>query len=153
MKPRDYCCCAIPLVNAGIYAAIIEQFVLGILAGTLSVATPSSQCMIAHDYLLANIPSCSCWCSNTLVCPVVVCYNMLYRRWYPSPRIFRRIQGEFILFFFFAFDTDYQYCRRALASLSATFSYTWLRLPWPSLSPSFGSFCQLPATRPRSQTA
>ncbi|EIN14212.1 hypothetical protein PUNSTDRAFT_49034 [Punctularia strigosozonata HHB-11173 SS5] len=41
MKPRDYCCCAIPLVNAGVYAAIIEQFVLGILAGTLSVATPS----------------------------------------------------------------------------------------------------------------
>lgn len=41
MKPRDYCCCAIPIVNAGIYATLLEQFTLGIVAGTLSVATPS----------------------------------------------------------------------------------------------------------------
>jgi hypothetical protein len=41
MKPREYCCCAIPIVNAGIYAALIEQFVLGIVAGTLSIAAPS----------------------------------------------------------------------------------------------------------------
>jgi hypothetical protein len=40
MKPRDYCCCAIPVVNVGIYSTLIEQFVLGIVAGTLSVATP-----------------------------------------------------------------------------------------------------------------
>ncbi|TFY83587.1 hypothetical protein EWM64_g416 [Hericium alpestre] len=40
MKPRDHCCCAIPVVNAGIYATLTEQFVLGILVGTLSVATP-----------------------------------------------------------------------------------------------------------------
>ena len=42
MKPRDYCCCAIPVVNVGIYATLTEQFVLGIVAGTLSVATSSS---------------------------------------------------------------------------------------------------------------
>ncbi|THH20644.1 hypothetical protein EW146_g761 [Bondarzewia mesenterica] len=41
MKARDYCCCAIPTVNAGIYSVLTEQFVLGILAGTLAVATPS----------------------------------------------------------------------------------------------------------------
>ncbi|KAL0951082.1 hypothetical protein HGRIS_007820 [Hohenbuehelia grisea] len=41
MKPRDYCCCAIPTINAGIYAALTEQFVLGVVVGVLSVATPS----------------------------------------------------------------------------------------------------------------
>lgn len=40
MKPRDYCCCAIPTVNAGIYLTLLEQFILGFVAGTLSVATP-----------------------------------------------------------------------------------------------------------------
>ena len=44
MKPREYCCCAIPVINFGIYFTLTEQFVLGILAGTLSVATPSSNC-------------------------------------------------------------------------------------------------------------
>lgn len=43
MKPRDYCCCAIPTVNAGIYAILAEQFTLGILAGTLAVATSQSR--------------------------------------------------------------------------------------------------------------
>ncbi|KAF8843993.1 hypothetical protein BDN67DRAFT_1000520 [Paxillus ammoniavirescens] len=41
MKPREYCCCAIPLTNAGIYTTLTEQFVLAIVVGTLSVATPS----------------------------------------------------------------------------------------------------------------
>ncbi|KAI0094744.1 hypothetical protein BDY19DRAFT_914353 [Irpex rosettiformis] len=40
MKPRDYCCCAIPTVNAGIYLTLLEQFTLGIVAGTVAVATP-----------------------------------------------------------------------------------------------------------------
>ncbi|KAI0704954.1 hypothetical protein BC835DRAFT_1315931 [Cytidiella melzeri] len=40
MKPRDYCCCAIPTVNAGIYLTLLEQFTLGVVAGTLSIATP-----------------------------------------------------------------------------------------------------------------
>ncbi|KAF8642414.1 hypothetical protein AX16_009679 [Volvariella volvacea WC 439] len=41
MKPREYCCCAIPLVNAGIYATLIEQLTLAVVVGVLSVATPS----------------------------------------------------------------------------------------------------------------
>ncbi|EJC98806.1 uncharacterized protein FOMMEDRAFT_161644 [Fomitiporia mediterranea MF3/22] len=41
MKPRDYCCCAIPVMNAGIYVAIAEQFVLGLLVAILALATPS----------------------------------------------------------------------------------------------------------------
>lgn len=43
MKPREYCCCAVPLINAGIYAILTEQFVIAIVVGTLSVATPSSK--------------------------------------------------------------------------------------------------------------
>ncbi|KAI0051768.1 hypothetical protein FA95DRAFT_202621 [Auriscalpium vulgare] len=39
MKPRNYCCCAIPVMNAGIYAVLTEQFALGIIVGTLAVAT------------------------------------------------------------------------------------------------------------------
>ncbi|KAJ7487696.1 hypothetical protein B0H11DRAFT_2157101 [Mycena galericulata] len=41
MKPREYCCCAIPVINAGIYFTLTEQFVLGIVVGILSVSTPS----------------------------------------------------------------------------------------------------------------
>ncbi|KAG7099296.1 hypothetical protein E1B28_001154 [Marasmius oreades] len=40
MKPREYCCCAIPVINAGIYATMIEQFLAGILVGILSISTP-----------------------------------------------------------------------------------------------------------------
>ncbi|KAI0034322.1 hypothetical protein K488DRAFT_45884 [Vararia minispora EC-137] len=40
MKPRDYCCCAIPTVKVGIYAVLTEQLVLGIVLGTLAVAAP-----------------------------------------------------------------------------------------------------------------
>ncbi|KAH0838366.1 hypothetical protein J3R83DRAFT_6646 [Lanmaoa asiatica] len=41
MKPREYCCCAIPLINAGIYTTLTEQFIIAFVVGTLSVATPS----------------------------------------------------------------------------------------------------------------
>lgn len=41
VKPRDYCCCAFPLVNFGIYAALLEQFTLGLVVGLLSLTTPS----------------------------------------------------------------------------------------------------------------
>jgi len=41
MKPRNYCCCAIPIVNAGIYATLSEQFLLAVLVAILSLATPS----------------------------------------------------------------------------------------------------------------
>jgi len=40
-KGREYCCCAIPLVNYGIYITLVEQSVLGIVIGALSLATPS----------------------------------------------------------------------------------------------------------------
>ncbi|KAK7442209.1 hypothetical protein VKT23_016179 [Stygiomarasmius scandens] len=41
MKPRDYCCCAIPTVNAGIYLTLTEQTILGLLVGILALAAPS----------------------------------------------------------------------------------------------------------------
>ncbi|KAG6842587.1 hypothetical protein C0991_000113 [Blastosporella zonata] len=41
MKPRDYCCCAIPIVNAGIYTTLITQFTTATVVAVLSVATPS----------------------------------------------------------------------------------------------------------------
>lgn len=43
MKPREYCCCAIPVVYAGIYTALFEQLALGVVAGTLAIGTPSSE--------------------------------------------------------------------------------------------------------------
>lgn len=42
MKPRDYCCCAIPTITTGIYTVLVEQFVLGIVVATLAVAAPAS---------------------------------------------------------------------------------------------------------------
>ncbi|GLB36230.1 hypothetical protein LshimejAT787_0305180 [Lyophyllum shimeji] len=53
MKPREYCCCAIPVVNAGIYATLITQFVTAFIVGILSVATPS--------IVGAATPSYSAW--------------------------------------------------------------------------------------------
>ena len=43
MKPRDYCCCAIPVLNAGIYVTLFEQLVLAILVAILAVSTPASK--------------------------------------------------------------------------------------------------------------
>jgi len=40
MTPHEYCCCAIPIVNFGIYLTIAEQVLLGVLVGTLAVAAP-----------------------------------------------------------------------------------------------------------------
>jgi hypothetical protein len=51
MKPREYCCCAIPLVNIGIYATIAEQAVLAIVVGTLALATPSSLPLSFHAFV------------------------------------------------------------------------------------------------------
>ncbi|KAJ7254018.1 hypothetical protein B0H12DRAFT_1115539 [Mycena haematopus] len=41
MPNRQYCCCAIPVINAGIYFTLTEQFVAGIAVGIISLATPS----------------------------------------------------------------------------------------------------------------
>ncbi|KAL0580371.1 hypothetical protein V5O48_001616 [Marasmius crinis-equi] len=53
MKPREYCCCAIPIINAGIYATLLEQTVAGILIGILSLATP--------HIVGASTPSFAAW--------------------------------------------------------------------------------------------
>ncbi|KAG9094689.1 hypothetical protein FS749_012006 [Ceratobasidium sp. UAMH 11750] len=53
MKLHEYCCCAIPILNVGIYTVIGEQFVLGVVAGTLSIATPF--------IVGASIPSFAPW--------------------------------------------------------------------------------------------
>jgi len=49
----EYCCCAIPLVNTGIYLALITNLVLGITAGVLALATPS--------IVGAAVPSFTAW--------------------------------------------------------------------------------------------
>ncbi|PPQ88615.1 hypothetical protein CVT25_010191 [Psilocybe cyanescens] len=59
-KSREYCCCAIPMVNAGIYATLIEQTVLGIVVGTVSISTPS--------IVGASTPSFAAWIL------AIVCY-------------------------------------------------------------------------------
>ena len=46
---KEYCCCAIPLLNAGIYTTLTEQFVVSVTAGALSLATPPS---------MSPLPSC-----------------------------------------------------------------------------------------------
>jgi hypothetical protein len=71
MKPREYCCCAIPVINSGIYLTLTEQFVLGILAGTLSVATPASNCapILLPSSLLRPL------------CPVVGAATPSFARW------------------------------------------------------------------------
>ena len=70
MKPRDYCCCAIPVVNFGIYVTLTEQFVLGIIAGTLSVATPDSNTSPIPSLLIAENP-----------CTVVGAATPSFARW------------------------------------------------------------------------
>lgn len=37
---KEYCCCAIPLLNAGIYITLTEQFVVAVTAGILTLVTP-----------------------------------------------------------------------------------------------------------------
>lgn len=72
MKPRDYCCCAIPVMNAGIYATLVEQFIVGLLVGVLAVATPSSMSSVKsftseysdadHSAVVgASVPGAAAW--------------------------------------------------------------------------------------------
>ncbi|KAF5374774.1 hypothetical protein D9758_000201 [Tetrapyrgos nigripes] len=68
MKPRDYCCCAIPVVNAGIYVTLIEQFVAALAAGILSMATP--------DIVGAATPSFAPWIFG-IVCLVAAAIQVL----------------------------------------------------------------------------
>jgi len=52
-KIHEYCCCAIPVHNFGIYCVLIETIVVGITAGTLSIAAPT--------IIGANLPSFAKW--------------------------------------------------------------------------------------------
>lgn len=88
MKPRDYCCCAIPLVNAGIYLTILIQFVVALLAGILALATPS--CEFDSEFGDAQLTSSSGWCSNAVVCPLGLCYYLLCRSCDPGSGLYRR---------------------------------------------------------------
>lgn len=67
MKPRDYCCCAIPVIYAGIYTALLEQFVLGVTAGVLSIATTDSESQCGTRYLRVLIHSISRWSVYPLI--------------------------------------------------------------------------------------
>lgn len=80
MKPRDYCCCAIPTANAGIYAVLTEQLVLGILLGALSMATPSSLVFVLLIRVVTeNVPP-SRRCGNPKFCAMGLWY-CLFRGW------------------------------------------------------------------------
>lgn len=97
MKPRDYCCCAIPLVNAGIYLTILIQFVVALLAGILALATPScefdSEC--GDD---AQLTLSSGWCSNAVLCPLDLCHHLLCRSCDPGSGHYRREIGSVICY-------------------------------------------------------
>jgi len=84
MKPREYCCCAIPLVNAGIYLTLLEHVTVSLLVGILAIATPS--------IVGASTPSFASWLL-AIICFVVTAIqpfgfigvfkekNILYRRY------------------------------------------------------------------------
>ncbi|KAG6888686.1 hypothetical protein C0995_006676 [Termitomyces sp. Mi166 len=66
MKPREYCCCAIPIVNAGIYTTLVTQLVLALVVAIVSVATPSR----------AATPSFSAWVL-AVVCFIAAAIQLL----------------------------------------------------------------------------
>ena len=94
MKPRDYCCCAIPVMNVGIYAALFEQFLLALLVAILSVATPSRMHLIRAVYVpnkLTLFFSCGRGCSR--ICSMDPCCNMFCRGWNTALWLLGSIQG------------------------------------------------------------
>ena len=95
MKARDYCCCAIPVVNFGIYSTLVEQFALGIVAGTLSIATPESNTTAPIlSYSLLNITSRSRRRCDSFACPLDFCCNLLCRRPDSNTWFYRCRQGS-----------------------------------------------------------
>ncbi|KAI0936555.1 hypothetical protein AcV5_004658 [Taiwanofungus camphoratus] len=97
MKPRDYCCCAIPVIYAGIYTTLVEQFTLGIVAGTLSVATPS--------IVGAATPSFAKWIF-AIICYVGAALQLLglHAVWSERPITFRRYTTLHLLITIAAFS-------------------------------------------------
>lgn len=43
---KEYCCCAIPLINVGIYTTLVEQLVVSVTAGILTLVTPPGKCSV-----------------------------------------------------------------------------------------------------------
>lgn len=79
MKPREYCCCAIPIVNAGIFSVLVEQLAAGVIAGTLAIATPSSMSLIFSTGASIYWLPCSRRCSDTFIRKMDICYHLLCR--------------------------------------------------------------------------
>jgi hypothetical protein len=94
MKARDYCCCAIPVVNFGIYLTLTEQFALGIVAGTLSIGTPNSNNTPVMSCSIAKSSLCSRRCFNSFVCSLDFCRNLLCRRRDSNSWFYRCCQGS-----------------------------------------------------------
>jgi len=99
MPAREYCCCAIPIVNAGIYAALLEQLAFGVVAGTLSVATTSSMFRQAEaDPLLRSFTEAYHFCSrrrrHTRCSQMDLHHSLLYRSSDSSIGFRRRCKGE-----------------------------------------------------------
>ena len=101
MKPREYCCCAIPLVNAGIYLTLVVQVVASLLVGILAVATPSSEydTLDIPVYMLI-IQFSSCRGVNALICILDIGYHLLCCHRSAAPRIYWCCQGKLRLTLF-----------------------------------------------------
>lgn len=95
---KEYCCCAIPLLNAGIYTTLIEQFVVAITVGILSLVTPSSMfsCLGTASIHGELIPfPRSCWSIRTFLRPYCVRNIMFPSRSSADVRIYGCIQSTF----------------------------------------------------------
>jgi hypothetical protein len=93
MKPRDYCCCAVPIIDAGIYATLGEQVLLGVVVGTLALATPSS--MSCFWSLTAVFTLChSRWRRHTRHGAVDPGDRMFHRLWSAGAWIYRCGQSK-----------------------------------------------------------
>lgn len=96
---KEYCCCAIPLLNAGIYITLTEQFVVSVTAGILALVTPSSMsaCLAFEtcfeDMFLFHY---SCWGICARLCAPRFCYSLLCSSRYSDFWIFGSIQGAYL---------------------------------------------------------
>lgn len=100
MKAREYCCCAIPLVNAGIYLTLTEHVFVSLLVGIVSVATPSSE-YYNFGYLRLYTDNTfffsSCRGVYALICILDISYHLLCCHRCAAPRIYWCCQGKFDL--------------------------------------------------------
>jgi hypothetical protein len=90
---KEYCCCAIPLLNVGIYTTLTEQFVVSVTAAVLALVTPPSTC---PPFLLCGtrfIDYLSRGCLSTQLRPYCVRGTMLRGGSSAATRIHGRIQS------------------------------------------------------------